>query len=47
MKVKTSVSIDDKILGKLKTLAKKENRSVSSLIEKFLSDFIKTTGAKS
>jgi hypothetical protein len=40
MKKKTSLSIEEKTLGRLKALAKKEKRSVSSLVEKFLSEFL-------
>jgi len=36
MKKKTSVSIYRKILAKLKTLAKEQDRSVSYVLEKFM-----------
>ena len=36
MKVKTSVTIDSKTWDKLKTLAKREDRSVSNVLERFI-----------
>lgn len=36
MKTKTSVSIDRKILAKLKAYAKRQDRSVSYVLEKFI-----------
>ena len=47
MKKKTSVSIDRRILAKLKAPAKKQNRSVSYVLEKFMEAMVvKVPGRK-
>lgn len=39
MKKKISITIDEEVLSKLKTYADKEDRTVSSQINKILKDF--------
>lgn len=40
MKTKFSISLDEKLVEKLKELAKKENRNLSNMIEVLLSSAI-------
>lgn len=41
MKKKLAITLDDEIVDKLKILADKEGRSISSLINKILMDYFK------